>query len=198
MHSYKGSWGGGEGERRWGDLSIPFETCNEEQALKPSHHFSWQGAYRNVGMEAAQAPRHSGPRAVPLHTSTTTCGTDRGWMYATKPPAAPSPLHLHSLWGEPGACAVHLLLMPLFTADWLGFSGNCSGSIKEECHCCAHCPPTVKSSCACTYVCACVFSFKAWAFLGVGGKEEGRQQLFRKAASSVKFTKYHQYCWTNE
>lgn len=40
MPSYKGSWGGGEGERAWGDLSIPFETCNEEQASKLSHHFS--------------------------------------------------------------------------------------------------------------------------------------------------------------
>lgn len=47
------------------------------------------------------------------------------------------------------------------------------------------------------HVCVCVF-FKAWAFLGVGGKEKRRQQLFRKAASPVKFTKYHQYCWTNE
>lgn len=43
MHSYKGSWGGGEGERGWGDLSIQFETCNKELALKLSQcvsHFS--------------------------------------------------------------------------------------------------------------------------------------------------------------
>lgn len=61
-----------------------------------------------------------------------------------------------------------------------------------------HCPLTFLM-CMSLCLCLCVaFLFKASAFLGVGGNKEGRQQLFRKAASSVKFTKYHQHCWTNE
>lgn len=121
-----------------------------------------------------------------------------------KPAEAPSPPHLRNPAVIIISLAMHLFLTPLFTAYWSGFSEKCSRLIKKECHCCVHCPHTVECfSCVCVCVCVClcvcvVFLFKAWAFLGVGGKEERRQQLFRKAASSVKFTKYHQHCWTNE
>lgn len=221
MHSYKGSWGGGEGERGWGDLSIQFETCNKELVLKISQrasHFSW---WALITRWSQKKRLHAGPwrgtrtsrsawgsRAMALHVSLWTSSKYSGGDISgevhnvsvanpLKPPALSQtsskrhfPCHTPIL-----NTVIHSRIM-CSTAKW--FYCNVQEVNKEGmsllCSLPTRCPLTF-------FICVSVsvaFLFKASAFLGVGGKKEGRQQLFRKAASSVKFTKYHQHRWTNE
>lgn len=220
MHSYKGSWEGGEGERGWGELSIQFETCNKELAWKLSQcasHFSWWALITRWSQKKRVCAGHwrgtnTSRSAWGSRVMVTVSQQQVQWgrhlrqgpqYQCHKPTEAPWPLHLPNSAVIIISLAMHLFLTPLFSAECVlvqnVFIEKYRRLIKKERHCCAHCPLSVHLLFSRVCLCVCVaFLFKASAFLGVGGKKEGRQQLFRKAASSVKFTKYHQHCWTNE
>lgn len=178
MHSYKGSWGGGEGERGWGDLSIQFETCNKELALKLSQcvsHFSWwalitrwrqkervcAGPWR--GTRAIRAAW--GSRLIAVHMSLWTSskyneGDISGKVHnisVTNPQKPLWPLHLPNP-AEIISFAMHLFLTPLFKAEQCVLVQNVFVAkyrrlIKKECHCCVHCPLTFLM---CVSLCMCV------------------------------------------